>query len=488
MKSKQPLIAALFIFLASLACSLTAEPPATLPPRTPVGGANLSPTVSPQAPIVPQYTVAPDENNAGIKPPSNGGQAPSLPTSVAIAPGLSSPTMTSQIQSVDRNRLMNTITTMVSFGTRHTFSAENLTPSQGIGAARDWIMAELYKIKEASPLPDDRIQVDLQEYSFPLYGQSHIAQNPALIINGNEANAGIVILGAHYDTVNDANPANPDLTQPGANDNASGVAAMLEIARIMSQSPHRATLIFVFFSGEELGRFGSQAYLQDYIQQYGLQQAVRVMINLDTIGSPTHPDGYFDGEMRVFSAGPTGSPSRQMARMVEFGARYFLADIRVNIENRLDRPSRWGDHQTFSDVGIPAVRLIEQADEYDKFHNAADNLDEIDPAYLTRTTQVALTATLMLADGPLPPRNISLDPSVWRLEWEPVPGADRYVVAMRTNDSQSFQQELVSPTNSFSHSIIQNFDVIVIASVDDNGRVGSFSQEFYVSNATVAQQ
>lgn len=486
MKLNQSLIVALFILLASLACTLTAEPTATLPPRTPLGNVGLNPTVSPQAPIVPQYTVqAPD--NSGIKPPS-GGQAPALPTSVAAAPVLSSPTLSSQINAVDQNRLMNTVITMINFGNRHTFSVNNLTPTRGIGAARDWIMAELYKIQGESPLPADRIQVDLQEYSFPYAGESHIAQNPALIINGNEANAGIIIIGAHYDTINDANPVDPNLAQPGANDNASGVAAMLEMARIMSQTPHRATIIFVFFSGEELGRYGSQAYLQDYIQQWNLQNAVRVMINLDTIGSPTHPSGTYANEMRVFSAGPTTSTSRQMARLAEFGARYFLTDIRVNVENQLDRPNRWGDHQTFSDAGIPAIRLIEQADEYNKFHNVADNLDEIDAAYLRRTTQVALTTALMLADGPLPPNNISLDPSVWRLEWEPVAGADRYVVAMRTSDSQTFQQELVSPTNSFSHSIIQNYDVIVIASIDENGRVGSFSQEYYVANATVAQQ
>jgi hypothetical protein len=488
MKKKRPLIATLFILLASLACTLTAEPPATLPPRTPLGGVGLNPTISPQAPIVPQATVEAPDGNTGIKPPSTGGDAPALPTSVAAGPSLSSPTMTSQIQAVDQNRLMNTVTTMVSFGNRHTFSVENLTPTRGIGAARDWIMSELYQIQEDSPLPADRIQVSLQEFSFPYNGQANFAQNPTLIINGNQANAGIVIIGAHYDTVNDANPANPDLAQPGANDNGSGVAALLEIARIMSQNPHRATLVFVFFSGEELGRFGSRAYLQDYIQLFGLQDAIRVMINLDTIGSPSHPDGYFDREMRVFSEGPGNSPSRQMARMVEFGARYFLPDIRVNVQDRVDRPNRWGDHQTFSDVGIPAVRLIEQADEFNKFHNAADNLDEIDPVYLRRTTQVALTATLMLADGPLPPQNISLDSSTWRLEWEPVPGADRYVVAMRTNDSQNFQQELVSPTNSFSHSIIQNYDVVVIASVDENGLVGSFSQEFYIANPAVAQQ
>lgn len=492
MKLSKLLIPLLALFMATLACSLTAEAPPTLPPRTPIGLANTSvpqdmsqATVTPQQGIVPQATV---DTNTGVKPPSSG-DVPSLPTSVAVAaPSITSPSFSAQVQSIDQNRLMNTVTTLVNFDYRHTFSYTDIASGRGIGAARDYIISQLIQIQLDNP--NNRIDVDTHQYTFPYNGQSHNAENLVLIINGNDPTAGIIIIGAHYDTINDANALNPSLSQPGANDNASGVAAMIEIARIMAQTPHRASIIFVFFSGEELGRYGSRAYLEEYIQYYGLDRQVRAMINLDTIGSASGPDGnYYNDSMRIFSAGPNNSSSRQVSRMIEFAARNFLPDIRVDIQDALDRPNRWGDHQTFSDAGIPAIRLIEQADEPLKFHNASDNLDEIDPVYLQRTTQVALISMLMLADGPPPPTNITLDTSTWRLEWAPSAGATnqtRYLVAMRRNSSLVFEQELIAPTNGFSNAVIQNYDVIAIATIDENGQVGPFSQEFYVSNAAPA--
>ena len=486
MQKHKALIPVIFLLLAVMACTLTAEPPATLPPFTPIG---LGATVTPQQPISPQSTVAQQptvDTSTGIKPPVSDGSAPSLPTSVAVAaPSLSSPSFTTQIQSVDPNRLYNNVTTLVSFAYRHTFSYNDVSSGNGIGAARDYIISQLVEIQLSNP--SNRIDVDTHVFSFPYNGQSHTAENLVLIINGTDPTAGIIIVGAHYDTINSANPVNPSVYQPGANDNGSGVAATLEIARIMGSSQHRASIIFVLFSAEELGKYGSRAYLEEYIQYFGLDNQVRAMVNLDTVGSSSGPDGgRYNTSLRVFSEGPNNSTSRQIARLTEFAARNFLPDIRVDVQDAVERPGRWGDHQTFSDAGIPAIRLIEQAEEANKFHNALDNLDEIDSDYLRRTTQVALISLLMLADGPPPPNNISLDTSVWRLEWSPSPGATGYVVALRRNSSLTFDQELIAPTNGFTNAVIQNYDVIAIASIDANGQVGPFSSEYYVANAVPA--
>ncbi|PJF39473.1 MAG: hypothetical protein CUN55_14245 [Phototrophicales bacterium] len=478
---RKPSLIIILLILGALACSLTAEPPPTLPPRTP----QVQATLTPQNPLVPQQPVVTTDvkggldNNLGPTSPP-----PALPTSVAVIT-FDSPNMTSELQQVDPNRLYNTVTALVRFQNRHTLGLPN--PDTGIFAARDFLMAQLYQIQVDNP--QSRISIESQPYTFPYAGQSYTAENPVMIINGTDPTAGIVIIGAHYDTVNANAITNAYLDQPGANDNASGVAAVLEIARILAQRPHRASIILIFFSGEEFGRYGSLAYIEDYLVRFGMTQNVRAMINLDTIGSSSGPNGTFvNNAIRVYSAPPNESPSRQLARLAEFTVRYFLTDIRVTVENQLDRAGRWGDHQSFSDAGMPAIRLIEYAEEANKFHNTLDNLDEIDPDYLRRTTQVALSLALVLADGPNPPTDIRIDTSQspWRIEWTPSAGATRYVVALRKSDSLTFQQELIAPTNSFAHSVLQSFDVVAVAAIDANNQVGPFSAEVYLPASVAA--
>src|SRR5690606_11302120 len=113
---------------------------------------------------------------------------------------------------------------------------------------------------------------------------------------------------------------------PGADDNGSGVAAVLEIARVMSQLRPRTTMIFVLFSAEEVNRQGSKAFVRDYIQFYNIP--VRVMINVDTVGSVNDPRGNVnDRELRIFSQGPDESPSRDMARMIDFMIENYSTDL-----------------------------------------------------------------------------------------------------------------------------------------------------------------
>lgn len=484
----KPAIVLLMMLLGGIACTLTAEPPPTLPPRTPV----VQATITPQNPLVPQQPpISTVDSKSSIG--NNGGttdssvatsQPPAIPTSVAEIT-FDSASMESDIQQVDANRLMNHVTTLVRFQNRHTLGQPN--PDTGIYAARDYLMAQFYQIQTDNP--QSRISVDIHSYEFPYGGQSYTSDNPVLILNGTDPAAGIIVVGAHYDTINANATTNAYLDQPGANDNGSGVAAVLEMARIMAQRPHRASIIFVLFSGEEFGRFGSIAYVEEYIQYYGMAGSVTAMINLDTIGSSSGPNGAFiNNSVRVFSAPPNDSISRHTARLVEFTTRYFLDDIRVEVESTLDRGGRWGDHQSFSDVGMPAVRLIEAAEEPQKFHNTLDTLEEIDSDYLRRTTQVALSVTLVLADGPSPPTNINIDSaqSPWRISWTPSPNATRYVVALRRADSLTYQQELISPTNSFSHSIIEGFDVVAIAAIDANNQIGPFSPEVYLPNSVAS--
>jgi hypothetical protein len=176
------------------------------------------------------------------------------------------------------------------------------------------------------------------------------------------------------------------------------VAAVLEIARILAQSPHRATVICVLFSAEEQGRYGSQALVRDMVQATGLP--LRAMINLDSIGIARGLDGsYLGDQLRVYSAPPSNSTSRQLAYLVDRTTQLYIPEMRVNVLEHVDRSGRWGDHQSFSDAGYAAVRLIEPADDPRRMYADSDPPDNIDPDYMRRVTQVALATILVLAES-----------------------------------------------------------------------------------------
>ncbi|MCB9435522.1 MAG: M20/M25/M40 family metallo-hydrolase [Anaerolineales bacterium] len=462
--TNKPFIIFLILVIGTLACSLTAEAPPTIPPRTPMS------TITPQGPVEPAATVlqpSPLPDSGGV--PTQG--PPALPT--GITPQVpTNPTLLAQLELVESNRLLNTVDALVTFQNRHAMSEPS--PSKGVYAARDYLLAEFYKIQTEHP--EARIGVFPHQFSFPFNGGDVLADNVVMFINGTDGEAGIIMIGAHYDTVASADITNGTSYQPGANDNGSGVAVVLELARILAEQPHRATIMFVLFAGEELGKYGSNAFLTDYIQANNIQ--LKAMLNLDIVGSPTGPNGErYDNQMRVYSAPPNESVSRQMARQIEFASQYFVQDMTVNVQKTIDRPGRWSDHETFSEAGFPAIRLIEQEDDASRTHNTRDNTDDIDGAYMRRVTQVTLASLLILADGPNAPTNISIDTTNWRMEWLPSRGATRYLIALRYPGSLVYDQVIPSQVTSFTWPGLSNFEAFAVAAIDEKGQIGAFSPE-----------
>ena len=295
-----------------------------------------------------------------------------------------------EIEAVEVTRLLLTVNQLVSFGNRHVLAA----PGTGIHAAYDFLLAEFEAIRLANP--DNPIAVYPHTFPLTFAEQTVVGENLVLVIRGTDPDAGAVVIGAHYDTRSEDLKA-ADTIQPGANDNASGVAAVLEIARILALRPHRATVYCVLFSGEEEGRLGSQAFVRDVIQSPNV--SLRAMINLDMIGVPVEPNGTrHDGEARVYSAPPDNSPSRELAWLVAGTAAVYVPEVTITVQATVDRFDRWGDHQSFSDAGYAAVRLIEPADDPGRTHNANDLPDHLDADYLRRMTQIALAALLMLVE------------------------------------------------------------------------------------------
>lgn len=453
-----PLLLALSLMaLAVLACNLTdsSAPPtlvlrATATPPPTIGFATLPPEALPQQ------------------------EATNAPRPEAAIVNL--------INQVQTDRLMLHVSSLVGMGTRHVNSPNNAA-GRGIGGARDYILNEFNQIASASR---GTFRVIPQDFIVNHNGVVSTATNIFGIIPGDEIGAGVVIVGAHYDSITIL-PEQAPVYAPGANDNASGVAAIIELARILSQRPHRASIILIAFSAEEIGREGSKVFVDQYVRASNLD--VRAMINLDIIGSSTGSNGQIDAtSIRMFSAEPNNSPSRQLARSLALLGQQYLTDLRVFVEPAVDRPGRYSDHMSFSDAGYPAIRLIETLEEIDRQHTDRDSLDDIQPGYLTRNTQLVLAMVMSLANGPRPPANITLrdeGDGTRTLLWDPVPGANAYIVAFRQPGATQYSNfiritEVANRSIRWDGFVPQNFEAIAIAAENNAGIVGPVSNEYII--------
>ena len=346
-------------------CTLATGAPDPSPTPT------FPPTTSPAPATPPPGAVA--SPAAITSPPAT---APPTPTPIQVANALPD-----TLASVDTNRLIISVNQLANLTNRHILGSGGQT-------ARDSLFAAFQAIQQPG------MDIFMHPFTFTFADQTITAHNVVLVIRGSDPAAGAVIVGAHYDT-RSTDPAAADTLQPGADDNASGVAAVLEVTRLMAGRTPRTPVICVLFAAEEQGRFGSRAFVRDVIEAQGM--TVQAMLNLDVVGSPTGPDGVSQMGVRVYSAPPDGSPSRQLARQIAQITADHVPGLVVDVRDTLDRPGRWGDHQSFSDAGFAAVRLIEPFDDPNRVHNLNDTPDHVDPVYLRAVTQVVLAAVLVLA-------------------------------------------------------------------------------------------
>lgn len=382
---------------------------------------------------------------------------------------------------VQNDRLMHSLSRLVGFGTRHVLSPVDRA-NYGIGAARDWLFQAFEAIRVAHP--NKPIQVWTQPVWYTWQGQQVRAENVIAVLQGSDVGAGVYVVGAHYDSISTP-PTDGNAYAPGANDNASGVAALLEIAQIMAGQPQRATLIFVAFTAEETGRQGSLAFVENYLQAHTPPIAIRGMLNLDMLGSMRDANGRTDSRtLRLFSAAPNDSPSRQLARQVALIISTYTDEVLPVLQSSEDRVGRWGDQMSFSAAGYAAVRLIQSLEDHTRQHNGRDSLDAIALDYLMRTTRVALTVVAVLSGGLAPPAAESLSLTAisngHQLAWASVPNAAAYVVALRQTASLGYDMLLTVNSALLSWDQFMRYEAISIAAVDANGRFGGFSPEVKV--------
>lgn len=361
--------------------------------------------------------------------------------------------------SVSEQRLRSTVETLVGFGTRHTLSVQD-NPARGIGAAVDWGLAEFRRIGAACGDCLEVLPVG-DTVTGPRIPNPTLVRNAVAIQRGSERPNEVVIVQGHIDSrVSDVMDASSDA--PGANDDGSGTALVIEAARALSTGKYPTTIIYALLSGEEQGLHGGRI-LAEWAQGQGF--TVKAVLNNDIVGNSCGSDGYCEPKIvRVFSEGPRAdltdrlragqrryggendSPGRNLSRWVADIAANDGSGFAVRQIWRTDRMGRGGDQIAFLDKGYPAIRFSVGVEDYDHQHQDlrtedgkfyGDTIDEMDFAYLARVTQLNVRALDALARTPMPPR-VSVDAAVrtdTEVSWELVPGATSYKIVRRRTDA-----------------------------------------------------
>lgn len=443
---------------------------------------NLSSSDEPLTVITPRSNATPEQAVVGYDTPAPPSDANTVSTS------------NTQIEldlynlgtEVDENRMMRDIDALVGFHTRHVNSSQT-NASRGVGAARQYLIQELTVVQNANPQ-----HFTVTTHPFTAYHNNieSSQSNIVGILQGTEPGAGTIIIGAHYDSrTDDLNDA--EGYAPAADDNGSGVAAILEMARVLGGRPQRATVVFVLFAAEEVGRQGSRAFVNDFIIPNNID--VVAMLNLDTIGSNNAPNGTInDRQLRLFSDDDDSNVSlaRHLARTIYFLSENHPAPLSIDFHASADREGRYGDHFSFTEADYPAVRFIEALEDTPN-REGRDTIDGVEPEYLGNSTRTILTLVMSLAGGVQPPNNMSLrDASVvgddgapqYNFVWNNVVGASRYIVALRRPGSATYTTQFVVDTNeSGAWHRWGEFEAVAIASVDENGLIGRLSREYIIN-------
>ena len=359
------------------------------------------------------------------------------------------------------DRIERDIRTLVGFGTRSTLS-DTLSDTRGIGAARRWIKAEFDRISAAC---GGCLEVSYQRMLVKGDPQSRIREdtwvvNVVAIQRGKTMPDRYVIMTGDIDSrVSDVMDATSE--SPGANDNASGMAGVLEAARVLTQYEFDKSIVYAGLSGEEQGLFGGQ-HMADVAVQQGWK--IEAVLNNAMIGNIHGINGVIDNtsfrvfseptpvtetererQRRRFTGGEVDGPSRQLARYVARIADEYFTNLDAMMVYRLDRFGRGGHHRPFNDRGFPGVRIMETNENYNRQHQDlrtengveyGDVIEWVDFDYAAKLTGVNAAVLASLAWAPAPPQNVRISGAVrpsTTLQWEasPAPNVAGYKVYWR---------------------------------------------------------
>ncbi len=332
---------------------------------------------------------------------------------------------------ISPNNIEATIRKLVSFGTRNTLSEQD-NPTRGIGAARDYLFGEFQKISQDC---GGCLLVEKQTFLQPKANRVPEPTNLTNVVatlRGTTNPERVYVVSGHYDSMcTSATDAKCDA--PGANDDASGTAAVVEMARVMSKRKFDATIVFMTVPGEEQGLLGAT-----YFAGQAKKNAVNIeaMFTNDIIGGVLSYKNAADRQsVRVFAegvpsdeteaqgntrrsvGGENDSASRQLGRFIKEIADVYSPKFRVQLIYRRDRYLRGGDHIPFLERGFPAVRFTEPHEDYTHQHQNirtennifyGDTLEFVDFGYIANVARVNAASLAALALAPAKPKNVAI--------------------------------------------------------------------------------
>lgn len=405
------------------------------------------------------------------------------------------------VDDVSAQNIESIVRKLVTFETRHSLS-DTISVTKGIGAARNWIKSELERYSKAS---GGRLKVEFDTFTQPADGRRiaspTVMKNVLGILPGTDpADDRVFIVSGHYDSrASDVNDSK--IFAPGANDDASGTAAAMELARVMSQYKFNCTLIFVAMVAEEQGLYGAvNLAKRAKAEKWNLAGMITNDIIGNTYGMET---GIKDNNsVRIFSEGvsvaespeeaarraSTGSENdgqaRQFARyMKEIGERY-VDQLDVKLIYRRDRYLRGGDHTPFSQQGFAGIRITEMNEDFDRQHqnvrkengvDYGDLPDFVDYNYTQKVTRMNLASLANLALAPREPLNVGVVTSGLTnktvLKWESPVGEKPagYYVVMRETTSPVWEKKFFITGNTAILNYSKDNYYFGVQSVDADG-------------------
>lgn len=407
------------------------------------------------------------------------------------------------VDEVSSKNIEANIRKLVSFKTRHTLS-DTTSKTEGSGAARNWIKATLEKYASES---HGRMVVQFDTFTQPKgerIDKPVKLKNVLAILKGTDPNdTRIYIVSGHYDSrVNDV--MNPNAIEPGANDDASGTAVSMELARVMCTRSFPATIIFMAVVGEEQGLYGSTNVAK---RAKAENWNIDAMLNNDIVGN-THgmqTDLKDNRSVRVFSegvpsvvagntkqiaslislGGENDSPSRELARYVKEIAERYVDQLDVKLIYRRDRYLRSGDHVPFLLQGFTAVRFTEMNEDFNRQHqdvrtangiDYGDLPDFVDYNYVQKVARMNLSVLANLASAPAEPENFGVVTSELTnktvLKWAaPKTGKKPagYYVLMRETISPYWQEKYYVTDTTATLDYSKDNYFFAVQSVDADG-------------------
>ena len=335
------------------------------------------------------------------------------------------------LKEISAKNIEITIRKLVSFGTRNSLSEQD-SPTRGIGAARDYLFGEFQKISnDCGGCLTVEKQTFLQPKANRIPEPTNLT-NVVATLKGTTNPERVYIVSGHYDSMC-TSPTDAKCDAPGANDDASGTAAVVELARVMSKMKFDATIIFMTVPGEEQGLLGAAYFAEQALQS---KMDIEGMFTNDIIGGVTSfKKAANRNTVRVFSegvpsneteqqattrrgtGGENDSASRQLARFIKESADLYSPKFSVMMVYRRDRYLRGGDHIPFVERGFTAIRITETNEDYNHQHQNVrtennvfygDTPEYVDFGYVANVTKINAASLARLALAPARPKNAGM--------------------------------------------------------------------------------